>query len=111
MIYFTVALLNNVVGSETSSQKSASPMQKLRDHLFGSVAFPIGTFVCLFFWAVHLYNDELIFPPKVAKYYPWYANHMMHTAPILSQMIAMATTCHVYPSRKSGMAITGSVAF
>merc|ERR1712088_864577 len=26
-------------------------------------------------------------------------------------MIAMATTCHVYPSRKSGMAATGSVAF
>jgi len=43
-----------------------------------------------------LYDQELIFPPKIAKYYPWYANHMMHTAPILSQMIAMATTCHVW---------------
>jgi len=101
LVYFTLALVS-----------LASPkVGRVRDHFFASVSFPLGVFVCVFFWAVHLYDQELIFPPKIAKYYPWYANHMMHTAPILSQMIAMATTCHVYPSRKSGMATTGSVAF
>jgi len=110
LIYFTVALLNNVVGSESSNKKSATPMQKLRDHLFASVAFPIGIFVCLFFWAVHLYNEELIFPPKVAKFYPWYANHMMHTAPAVSQLIALISTAHVYPTRRSGLVAIASVA-
>lgn len=109
LTYFTVALINNIVGSESSSKK-ASSTQKLRDHLFASVAFPIGIFVCLFFWAVHLYDDNLIFPPQVAKFYPWYANHMMHTAPAVSQLVVLMTTCHVYPARKSGLLTIGSVA-
>lgn len=110
LIYFAVALINNIVGSESTGKKSASPAQKLRDHLFASVAFPIGIFVCLFFWAVHLYDDNLIFPPSVSKYYPWYANHMMHTAPLVSQLVVMLTTCHVYPAKKSGLLTIGSVA-
>ena len=36
----------------------ASPkVGRVRDHFFASVSFPLGVFVCVFFWAVHLYDQ------------------------------------------------------
>ena len=59
--------------------KSASGLQKVRDYLFATLAFPIGQFVGIVFWTLYNIDREIIFPVVLDKIYPNYINHMLHT--------------------------------
>ena len=98
LIYFTVGLCNELLGSDAKSR-----LQKLRDFLFSSLAFPVGIFVTISFWSLYLIDRNLVFPPKMDEFYPLWANHMLHTTCTVSMLTEMIITFHVYPSRTKGI--------
>jgi len=109
LIYFVIALLNDFTGTEAIIKSKSSKLQTARDFFFSSIAFPLAVFVSGTFWIIFAYNRELIFPLKVEKYYPFPTNHMMHTTPIVGQLMELFLSYHIYPNRKVGLATVFSV--
>ena len=52
LLYFTISFLNNLFGSHSKTITSSSNLQKIRDYLFATLAFPIGQFVGIIFWTL-----------------------------------------------------------
>lgn len=111
LIYFSISLLNNIFGSHASDHKSATRLQKVRDYLFATLAFPIGQFVGIIFWTLFNIDREVIFPAFFDKFFPNYINHMMHTTVIPAQLLELFLLYHIYPSRKHGIATTALFCF
>jgi hypothetical protein len=55
-IFFLVCLLADITSSKT--------INKVKDVMFASAAFPIGIFVAVIFWGLWAVDRELIFPKK-----------------------------------------------
>ena len=110
LVYFSIAVLNNFMGSEATVKGRSSKMQKWRDFLFASVAFPFGVFVSAAFWLIYAYNSELIWPQFLQAIFPPIANHMMHTVPAAGQVIECLLNYHIFPKRFAGLATCGSIA-
>jgi len=108
LVYFTVGLCNELFGSQKipANIDAASKLQNLRDFLFSTLAFPVGSFVTLSFWTLYVIDRNLIFPESLDKYYPLWANHMLHTTCLISQMIEMNTSFHGYSSKTKGCLTT-----
>jgi hypothetical protein len=51
-IYFTIALLNDLIGTNEAAPKSSPLIRKIRDYLFGTVAFPFAMNVGVMFWVL-----------------------------------------------------------
>jgi len=110
LAYFTTALTNELCNNSTVAEtKKSSKIQKLRDYLFSTVAFPFGMFVSVAFWGIYAYEAELMWPQVIRDIFPPWANHMMHTAPIVGQAIEMMMTRHEYPDRTRGVMTTAAV--
>jgi len=95
-IFFTVCLFSNFSGR----------FVRARDVMFASAAFPIGMFVALVFWSLWAIDRELIYPVRYDAFIPSWLNHLMHTTVVPLQLLQLTTTCHTYPSRREGGAIT-----
>ena len=105
LIFFIISLLNNVFGSHSKEPDSSrSTLQKIRDYTFATLAFPIGQFVGIVFWALWAIDRELVLPQKVDTWFPTYINHMMHTIVIPAQLLELCLLYHIYPKRIVGMA-------
>ena len=102
LVYFCLAFLNDVFGTEYKAKQDASYFQKLRDFLFATLAFPIGTFVSIIFWVLFNLDRDLVYPEALDEVYPPITNHMIHTTPLPSQILELALVYHSYPSRKLG---------
>ena len=102
LIYFLVGLCTELFGTD-SNKATPSRLQKMRDFMFGSLAFPLGIFVSIIFWALYALDRNLVFPPKMDEFYPLWSNHMLHTTCLVAQLIEMISTPHDYPSRTKGM--------
>ena len=102
LIYFCLALLNDLFGTESRTKEEASHFQKLRDFLFSTLAFPIGIFVPIIFWILFKLDRDLVFPPDLDEVFPPITNHMMHTTPLPSQILELAIVYHSYPAKKYG---------
>lgn len=56
------------------------PLKRLRDLVFTTLAYPVGSIVVYTFWAVWIFmGRELILPEKMDKFYPPWLNHSTHT--------------------------------
>ena len=108
LFYFCVCLLDAIVGSKDKSKAKTptSPLQRFRDFLFSTLAFPVSILVTTSFWAIYGVNRELIWPSFLDKIYPLWVNHMVHTTCMLSQVIEMTMVFHVFPTNKTGMTTT-----
>ena len=102
LIYFCLALLNDLFGTECRTKEQASHLQRSRDFLFSTLAFPIGIFVPIIFWILFHLNRDLVFPPDLDEVFPPITNHMMHTTPLPSQILELALVYHSYPAKKYG---------
>lgn len=69
-IYHTVALLNDLFGSNVVTVAPKSLLRQLRDYIFATFAFPIAHNVCISFWVIYLYDRELIFPAVLDEIFP-----------------------------------------
>ena len=108
ILYFSVCLCNEVFGSEVQPKDKESPsaLQKIRDFLFSTLAFPVGIFVTISFWLIYGVDRNLIWPMFFDKFYPLFVNHMLHTTCTISQLIEMVTVYHAYPSTTKGVMTT-----
>lgn len=101
--YFTLALLNDFVGSNKAAANDRPLITKVRDYIFGSFAFPLAFDVGGMFWMLYAIDRELVFPIKLDAFFPWWLNNFVHTNIMAFILIEMVVLYHKYPCRKSGL--------
>lgn len=104
-LYFAVALLNDIIGTNERSPKKAPFIRKIKDALF-SLAFPVALYVSGAFWTIYAIDKDLIFPEVVAKVTPVWANHVMHTFVGVFIIVELLFAARNYPSRKVTVSLT-----
>lgn len=107
-IYFTLAFVNDILGSSTLASKNQSVVQKVRDFLFSTIVFALGSFVTISFWSLYHIDRQLIFPEEFDIWFPSWLNHNVHTTPLLGVLIELYLVPHTFPKRNTGL---GMVAF
>lgn len=104
-VYFIIALLNDFFGSnEVSTGKKLPALRKLRDFIYTSILFPLAFAVSGLFWGLYIIDRELVFPDRMAAYFPWWLNLMVHTNIVIFLLIETVILYHNYPSRKLSLA-------
>nr|CAD7445010.1 unnamed protein product [Timema bartmani]CAD7456559.1 unnamed protein product [Timema tahoe] len=103
-LYFAIALLNDVAGSNEVTNKEGPTIRKIKDYLLAAVAFPIAMFVGVTFWSLMAIDRELVFPKALDAFFPSWLNHIMHTNIMMFTLMEMITSFRVYPRRSKGLA-------
>ncbi|XP_070291979.1 androgen-induced gene 1 protein isoform X2 [Salvelinus sp. IW2-2015] len=106
-VFFGVCVLTDLSSLLTSeNQEQDRQLRKLiglRDWMMAVLAFPVGVFVVTMFWALYLYDRDLVYPRLLDNFIPQWLNHGMHTTVLPFIIIEMRTTHHQYPSRPCGL--------
>jgi len=105
LIYFAHCLLNDFYGTSSLVKRERAYLQKVRDFMFGSLAFPLAWFVSITFWGLWAIDRELIFPVALDEFFPSWLNHILHSSIALFTLLEMILVPKMYPSR--GSALTG----
>ncbi|ROL53657.1 Androgen-induced gene 1 protein [Anabarilius grahami] len=82
-VFFGVCVLTDL--SSLLTKGSASMEQErqlrkligLRDWMMAVLAFPVGVFVVTMFWALYLYDRDLVYPRLLDNFIPQWLNHGM----------------------------------
>jgi hypothetical protein len=109
LVYYSVSLINDAAGSSELEPKKQTFLQKLRDSLFASWAFPTGMFVSLSFWTLYGVDRSMVFPIEMDAFYPCWLNHAVHTGPILFLAMESYFVPRTYPNKAFG--ICGNLTF
>lgn len=104
-LYFTLACINDVIGSNGQSPSEKPLVRRVKDTIFSALAFPVAMFVGASFWALYAVDRELILPRALDAYFPTWLNHVMHTNIVLFILADLVTSFRMYPSKKFGMSI------
>ncbi|VVD01178.1 androgen-induced gene 1 protein-like [Leptidea sinapis] len=102
-VYFTVALLNDLFGTNEAAQSQKPLIRRLKDTIFSSLAFPISMFVGITFWGIYAVDRELILPQVMDEFFPFWLNHVMHSNIVVCTLIELFTSFRMYPRRKIGL--------
>ena len=106
LVYFCLALLNDVLGTESRNRETCSNLQKSRDFLFATLAFPGGIFIPLAFWIIFGIDQSWVDPESVSiQIFSPIPNHMAHTLPFPLQILELFLVYHIYPRRIIGILI------
>jgi len=105
LVYFSHCLLNDFYGTSSLVKRERAYLQKVRDYMFGSLAFPLALFVFTTFWGLWAVNRELVFPVALDAFFPSWLNHILHSSIAVFTLIEMILVPKMYPSR--GSALTG----
>lgn len=109
-MYFVIALLNDFIGSnEVLTTKDRPLIRKIRDYVYGTLAFPLAFDVGVMFWLLYAIDRELVFPIRIDAFFPWWLNIFIHANIIVFCLIEMFLLHHKYPCRKSAYAGLGVV--
>lgn len=104
VIYFALAFLNDIIGTNEVCPKKTPRIRVLKDIMFG-VAFPFAFYIAIVFWICYALYKDLIFPEYIANAFPLWVNHVMHTLIIPFVVIELFITPKIYISRLLGIAI------
>lgn len=103
--YFAVASANDFLQSSTGKQNG---MRRLRDFMFSTIVFAIGSFVTVSFWTLYIIDRKLIFPEIFDGWFPVWLNHNVHTTPLLGVLMESYLEQHFFPKRSVGLAVVAS---
>ncbi|XP_075991378.1 androgen-induced gene 1 protein-like [Anticarsia gemmatalis] len=103
-VYFTIALINDIVGTNATAPKKPPLIRKIKDILF-SLAFTIAIYVASAFWGLYLVNKDFIFPEDIELQFPSWVNHTMHTFIVPFILIELFISKRNYPSRTLGVSV------
>ncbi|KAM3860969.1 androgen-induced gene 1 protein [Diretmus argenteus] len=109
-VFFGVCVLTDLSslltrgGDSREQERQLRKLIGLRDWMMAVLAFPVGVFVVTMFWALYLYDRDLVYPRLLDNFIPQWLNHGMHTTVLPFIIIEMRTTRHWYPSRPCGVA-------
>jgi len=73
-------------------------IQKLSSFIFTLLAFPTSALIVTTFWPIYAIDRNIIFPEILDKYFPWYINHLWHTAVLLWALCEIYLVNHQFPS-------------
>lgn len=97
-----IQLLNAILHVGAHFSRS---LEKPRDLVFSTLAYPIGSIVVYTFWLVwHVMGRELIFPTELSQYYPDWLNHATHTIIAPLNLLMAVLVNHKY--NRSGVILT-----
>ncbi|XP_075399262.1 androgen-dependent TFPI-regulating protein [Tenrec ecaudatus] len=84
-----------------------------RNLFFTCIAFPLSTYVCVVFWALFLYDRELIYPKGLEEIVPGWLNHAMHTWILPLSAAEFFLQPYHYPSTKTAftLIVTAGLAY
>ncbi|XP_014325053.1 androgen-dependent TFPI-regulating protein-like isoform X2 [Xiphophorus maculatus] len=100
MMFFGLAAVNDL----QPGKKAESVLNRWKDLLFSVFAFPVGTFVVVFFWTVFAYDRELIYPATIDAFFPPWINHAMHTSILPVLLGEVLVQPHTYPQTRHALA-------
>nr|XP_021189114.2 androgen-induced gene 1 protein [Helicoverpa armigera] len=103
--YFTLALINDIVGTNEPSPSQKPLIRRVKDTVFSSLAFPLALFVGVSFWGIYAVDRELILPRSMDEFFPTWLNHVMHSNIVVFILIELLTSFRMYPKRKVGLSI------
>uniref|UniRef100_A0A4W3HHI5 Androgen induced 1 n=1 Tax=Callorhinchus milii TaxID=7868 RepID=A0A4W3HHI5_CALMI len=107
-VFFGICVLTDLSSllthgsDDQEQQRQLRKLISLRDWLMAVLAFPTGTVVVIMFWALYMYDREMVYPKILDSFIPQWVNHGMHTTVLPFLIIQMRTTQHRYPSRQLG---------
>ncbi|XP_055550865.1 androgen-induced gene 1 protein-like [Wyeomyia smithii] len=104
VIYFTLSLINDLIGSNELAPRRVPMTRKIKDYLFAAFVFPGAMLVAITFWGILAIDRELIHPKVLEPIFPYWLNHALHTNIVLFMLLELYTSFRQYPSRKSGLA-------
>lgn len=104
-VFFTIALLNDLIGTNENFPEKPVLIRKIKDTMFASLAFPLASFVGITFWVLYLIDRELVLPRALDPYFPYWLNHCMHTNIMLFIALELTTTFRRYPARNLSISI------
>ncbi|KAI1897188.1 hypothetical protein AGOR_G00080640 [Albula goreensis] len=87
------------------SSKVPTLMLKIRDAVFTTLVFPVGTFVAMSFWSIYAYDRELVYPKFLDEIIPNWLNHALHTVILPLLLVQHYLQHHQYPSRARGILV------
>ncbi|XP_071111046.1 androgen-induced gene 1 protein-like isoform X2 [Haliotis cracherodii] len=104
--YYGLCAVTAIVGSTggpSRDPRKRSALQKFRDFLHNTLAFPVGTFVVVTFWAIYAVDRELVFPKALDQFIPPWLNHVMHTFILPILLLDKYLNYHHLPKRRNGI--------
>ncbi|XP_046374637.2 androgen-induced gene 1 protein-like isoform X2 [Haliotis rufescens] len=104
--YYGLCAVTAIVGSTGGpirDPRKRSALQKFRDFLHNTLAFPVGTFVVVTFWAIYAVDRELVFPKALDQFIPPWLNHVMHTFILPILLLDKYLNYHHLPKRRNGI--------
>uniref|UniRef100_A0A2A4K847 Uncharacterized protein n=1 Tax=Heliothis virescens TaxID=7102 RepID=A0A2A4K847_HELVI len=103
-VYFIVALLNDIFGTNTATKKPPL-IRQFKDILF-SITLSAALYVVLVFWIFYIVDKRAIFPSEeIEKIFPMWLNLIMHTLILPIILVELYITKRNYPSRKTGFSV------
>lgn len=102
-IYYTIALLNDIIGSNEASPAKKPLIRKIRDYFFATFAFPFAANVSIMFHVLMVVDRNLVMPKEVDEFFPFWLNHLVHTNILIFIVIEMFILPRSYPCRKAAM--------
>ena len=109
--FFALSVIIDLYGNPSNVEPKTNEdqrgvLEKFRDHYLISIAWPMGTFVVLTFWAIYFIDRQLVYPEYLDEIIPAWHNHTYHTFVLLFLMAEMVLVYHRVPKRKNGLAMT-----
>lgn len=102
-IYFLLALLNNLYGSNEiiPSIKEIPAIRKACDFVFSVFVFSSCCAISIYFWKIFSIDPNLMHPPNVnALHIPTWYNHAIHTLITVCAIFELFWTHHNFPSNE-----------
>uniref|UniRef100_A0A224XWB4 Putative beta-2-glycoprotein i n=1 Tax=Panstrongylus lignarius TaxID=156445 RepID=A0A224XWB4_9HEMI len=96
-IYFFICILQHLL-SLLSANKIKDKLTKYSDYLFTSIATPMALMVSIVFWAIFVFDRELIFPKVLDQVIPVWINHCIHTFNSVIPVVDMFLINHKFPT-------------
>lgn len=69
-VYFTVCVLNDLIGSNKVAAKNLPFIRRFKDFSFAAFAFPLAFNVGLIFWVLMAIDRELVLPKFLDEILP-----------------------------------------
>lgn len=100
--YFILCLVLDIIGF-LSFSTSVPALYSIRDYLFTSIGFPIGSFVAITFWGLFHLDRDLVMPAEFDQYFPKWLNHIVHTMVFVLPFLEMVTAYRKYGPIQTGL--------
>jgi hypothetical protein len=110
LIYFAIALTNDLIGTNEVMTEGQPWIRKLRDFIFAALFFPLAIDICSCFWGIVLVDKSGIATEAVWEVWerliPFWLNQCIHTNPVIFVFIEMILLYHHYAHRNVCVAVS-----